>query len=99
MARYTAFLDACELVPTALADSLLRLADRELYRPIWSGRVLEEVVWAVCALHPGLPEQQIRRRVADTDFAFPDASVNGWELLVDSVDLPDPGDRHVLAAA
>jgi hypothetical protein len=30
--RYTALLDACVLVPIALADTLLRVAERELYR-------------------------------------------------------------------
>jgi hypothetical protein len=27
-------LDACVLVPIALADTLLRLAERDLYRPL-----------------------------------------------------------------
>ena len=31
--------------------------------------------------------------------AFPSASVDGYEDLIRSVDLPDPDDRHVLAAA
>jgi hypothetical protein len=31
--------------------------------------------------------------------SFPDAIVTDWESLVDAVELPDPGDRHVIAAA
>lgn len=31
--------------------------------------------------------------------AFPDALVTDWESLADTVRLPDPGDRHVVAAA
>ena len=32
MPRYTAVLDACVLVPIALADTLLRVAEKGLYR-------------------------------------------------------------------
>jgi hypothetical protein len=31
--------------------------------------------------------------------AFPDALVTDWESLVQTIWLPDPGDRHVVAAA
>lgn len=31
--------------------------------------------------------------------AFPHAEVTGWEPLLDGLALPDPDDRHVLAAA
>ena len=42
MPRYTAVLDACVLVPIALADTLLRVAEKGLYRPLWSERILAE---------------------------------------------------------
>ncbi|MBK1661208.1 hypothetical protein [Paracraurococcus ruber] len=32
------------------------------------------------------------------DRVLPEAEVRGWEPLVDGLSLPDPGDRHVLAA-
>lgn len=31
--------------------------------------------------------------------AIPDASITGYEHLIDELELPDPDDRHVLAAA
>jgi hypothetical protein len=31
--------------------------------------------------------------------AFTDANVTGWEAVAAGLDLPDPDDRHVLAAA
>lgn len=33
------------------------------------------------------------------DAEFPDSLVAGYEGLIESLDLPDPDDRHVLAAA
>jgi hypothetical protein len=30
------------LMPIALADTLLRVAEKGLYRPLWSGRILAE---------------------------------------------------------
>lgn len=33
---FSAFLDACVLVPSTKADLLLHLAEDEFYRPLWS---------------------------------------------------------------
>jgi len=54
MPRYTAVLDACVLVPIALADTLLRVAEKGLYRPLWSGRILAEAQAATGEIHPGI---------------------------------------------
>ncbi|MGO8960975.1 MAG: hypothetical protein ACLQFR_26940 [Streptosporangiaceae bacterium] len=47
MPRYAAVLDACSLVPIALADTLLRVAEKGLYRPLWSERILAEAQQAI----------------------------------------------------
>lgn len=39
MTRFTAFLDACVLVPIAPCDTLLRMADCGAFRPLWSEQV------------------------------------------------------------
>lgn len=41
-------------MPIALADTLLRPAEADLYRPVWSERVLDEMVDAVESVHPNL---------------------------------------------
>lgn len=99
MSRYTALLDACVLVPVALADTLLRLAEHGLYRPLWSERILDETTSAIERVHPDLADGRARRRATAMTAAFPDALVTGWEPLVDGITLPDPDDRHVVAAA
>lgn len=99
MARYSALLDACTMVPVVLADTLLRVAERELYRPLWSRAILDEAQCAIRAVHPHLDPAALARRFADMETTFEDALVTGWEPLVDGISLPDPDDRHVVAAA
>ncbi|HVA05108.1 MAG TPA: PIN domain-containing protein [Acidimicrobiales bacterium] len=92
-------LDACVLVPVTAADTLLRLAEREMYRPVWSERIITEAKRTVERLHPELSERQIDHRFRCMSEAFEDASVSGWESLEDSIVLPDENDRHVVACA
>ncbi len=99
LARYAAVLDACVLVPIALADTLLRIAERGLYRPLWSDRILAEAADAVIEIHPDIAPELIYKRFAAMRSTFEDAGVEGWEALEATVALPDPNDRHVLAAA
>lgn len=96
---YAAVLDSCVLVPNALCDTLLRLAEAGFYRPLWSERILEEVADAVLTIRPDVDRDRIQRRLDAMVTAFDDANVSGWEAVAAGLDLPDPDDRHVLAAA
>ena len=95
MSRYTVVLDACVLVPVSLADTLLRIAEKGLYRPLWSDRILAEAREAIEEIHPGI---SVDKRFADMRDAFGDALVTGWEGLQAGISLPDADDRHVVAA-
>jgi predicted nucleic acid-binding protein len=99
VAKFSALLDACTLVPVSLADTFLSLAEAGLYRPLWSDRILEEVSLAVGRIHPELPPEAVERRIAVMQDFFDDANVTSWEVLESVVALPDPDDAHVLAAA
>ena len=96
MSRYAAVLDACVLVPIALADTLLRTAEKGLYRPLWSDRILGEAQTAIEEIHSGI---DVQKRFTDVREAFDDALVTGWEGLEAGISLPDSDDRHVVAAA
>jgi predicted nucleic acid-binding protein len=96
MPRSAALLDACALVPIALADTLLRVAEKGLYRPLWSDRILSEAQEAIEEIHPGI---DVQKRFTDMRDAFDDALVTGWEQLESAISLPDQDDRHVVAAA
>ena len=79
-----------------LCDTLLRLAEAEAYRPLWSTDILTELRRNV--IEAGIPADRIDRRIANMCRSFPDATVAGYESLVDGM-TNDPKDRHVLAAA
>ena len=96
MPRYTAVLDACVLVPIALADTLLRVAEKGLYRPLWTDRILSEAQAAIEEVHPGI---DVSKRFAGMREAFDDSLITGWEDLEGGLSLPDEDDRHVVAAA
>ena len=99
MDRFTALLDANVIYPAGLRDVLLRLAARNLYRPKWSDAIHDEWMRNVRADRPDLPPEALTRTRAVMDEHFPDARVTGYEPWVDGLDLPDPADRHVVAAA
>jgi predicted nucleic acid-binding protein len=96
---YAAVLDANVLVPSALCDTLLRLAADGFYRPLWSEQILKEVEHAILRIRPELDHARVTRRIDAMRTAFIDANVEGWEEVAAGLDLPDPDDRHVLAAA
>jgi hypothetical protein len=96
MPRYTAVLDACVLVPIALADTLLRVAEKGLYCPLCSDRILAEAQAATEEIHPGI---DAGKRFAQMREAFDDALVTGWEELQSGIRLPDQDDRHVVRSA
>ena len=99
MAIYAAVLDACVMVPVSLCDTLLRLAEARMFRPVWSERILAETHTAIVAVHPELREDLVDRRSRYMTDSFPGACIDGFERIEEALMLPDPGDRHVLAAA
>lgn len=90
-----AVLDASVLFPISLCDLLLRLAERDLYRPRWSALILEETRRSL-ARRLGVDAEQ---RVAAMTRTFRDALVPPAPRLERTLNLPDPDDRHVVATA
>lgn len=94
-----AVLDANVLYGAFGRDVLLRLAAAGLYRPRWTARIEAEWVGALLAERPDLAPERLARTCAAMARAFPDAAVSGYEAHEDDLRLPDPDDRHVVAAA
>lgn len=99
MDRLTALLDAYVLYPAGLRDLLLRLADRYLFAQLWSPDIHADWIRNLLADRPDIDPAVLDRTRSILDRHFPDALVTGFDNLVSEFDLPDPDDRHVLAAA
>jgi predicted nucleic acid-binding protein len=95
----TVVLDANVLFPFSLRDTLLRLAQQELFAVAWSDRILDEMARNLVA--KGITTADQATRLADQmRRAFPEAAQN-----LDAIAALEPAltndehDRHVLAAA
>jgi hypothetical protein len=94
-----ALLDACVLYPAPLRDLLMRLAVSDLFRARWTDAIHDEWTRNVLANRPDLSAASLARCRRLMDEHVPDCLVTGYEPLVPALTLPDPDDRHVLAAA
>jgi predicted nucleic acid-binding protein len=98
VSRFSVILDACVLYPAPLRDLLLRLALTGLFKARWTDAIHEE--WITAVLRQGKHSQEQLERTRDLmDAHALDAKVTGYESLIETLTLPDPDDRHVLAAA
>ncbi len=91
-------LDANVLMPSILRAVLLGAAAAGGFAPLWSARILEE--WARAARRRGPEvEAEARAAIAALRAEWPGAEVPADPDLEATLALPDPDDRHVLAAA
>ncbi len=95
----TAVYDANILYPAPLRDLFIRLAQAGLVRARWTETIHDEWLRNVLRDHPHLSPQRLERTRALMNEAVRDCLVTGYEELIESLALPDPDDRHVLAAA
>jgi predicted nucleic acid-binding protein len=92
--------DANVLYPNTLRDLLIRIANQpHLVQAKWTDKILDEMLDALRKNFPDISEEKTTRLRGLMNDAVRDCLVSGYEPLIDSLDLPDPDDRHVLAAA
>lgn len=97
---YTALLDANVLYPAVTRDILMRLAVTDIYKARWSNDIHREWIENLLENEPKRERAKLERTRELMDLNVRDALVTGYEPLIPGiVGLPDPGDRHVLAAA
>jgi hypothetical protein len=91
-------LDANLLYPFQLRNLRVQFGVDGIVAPRWTARIHEE--WMGNLAKAGrVPLDRLRRTRDLMDRALPDADVQGWELHMEGLALPDSDHRHVLAAA
>ncbi|MBB4913221.1 putative nucleic acid-binding protein [Streptosporangium saharense] len=91
--------DANVLYGKTLRDLLIRLAMTGRLQAKWTGKILDEMQRNLAANRPDIPEEKLDKLRLLMNSAVRDCLVEGYETLVEGLKLPDPDDRHVLAAA
>jgi len=83
-----------------MTDALLSLATAGLFAAKWTVRIEQEWIHALETRRPALAGKLVTRRDSMRD-AIPDWEVpeKAWQAVAREIQLPDPNDVHVLAAA
>lgn len=99
MSHFTALFDACVLYPAQLRSLLMHLALTDLFRAKWTDAIHEEWMRSVLEKYPDRTRADVERVRNLMNENVRDCLVTGYEDLIPALSLPDPDDRHVLAAA
>lgn len=91
--------DACVLYPAPLRDLLMRVAQAGLVRARWTDHILDECFRNIAVARPEIPTTALERTRRLMNASIANALITDWESLIAGLELPDPDDRHVLAAA
>jgi hypothetical protein len=91
--------DASVLYPRPTRDLLVRIAQARLVQAKWTDQILDEVFDNLRENRPDLAPDALDRTRKLMICAVRDCLVTGYEPLMPGLELPDPSDRHVLAAA
>jgi predicted nucleic acid-binding protein len=99
ISTFTAFFDANVFYGARLRSLMLYLAQTKMFRARWSEHIHDEWMRNLLLKRPDLSVADLAGTRRQMDAAVLDALVTGYQPLIETLTLPDPGDRHVLAAA
>jgi predicted nucleic acid-binding protein len=95
---FVVLYDANTLYPNALRDLCIRISLSGLVQAKWTQQIIEEMTGALTR-NRGIQPAKLARLAELVNNSVPDCLVTGYEPLIEGLKLPDPDDRHVLAAA
>jgi len=96
---FVALYDTDALFPNSQRDLLIRIGMTGLVQAKWTQRIIDDLGVALARSFPDIPDERLERLKGLINGSVPDCLVTGYGPLIDSLKLPDPDDRHVLAAA
>jgi hypothetical protein len=94
-----AVYDACILYPFHLRNVMIQAAVDGLVQPRWTDEIHQGWIRNLMAGTAGIPSDRLQRTRRLMDNALPAATVRAYSVHIPAVSLPDPNDRHVVAAA
>jgi len=94
-----AVYDACVLYPFHLRNVLIQCAFDGLVAARWTDNIHAEWMRNLAANSPGTETGRLEATRDKMKAVLPDADVADYQALIPDLSLPDPDDRHVLAAA
>jgi hypothetical protein len=94
-----AVFDACILYPFHLRNIVVQAAVDRLVEARWTDEIHDEWIRNLAARAPAIPMERLQSARRLMDDALPAAMVTGYKDRIAEVNLPDPDDRHVVAAA
>lgn len=100
--KLIAVCDACALYSITMADLLTSLGEAGLYQPKWTKDIHEEWIRNVIENRGAtgiVTREKLEARRDAMIEAIEGSLVEDYEDLIPMLNLPDPNDRHVLAAA
>ncbi|MDE3038127.1 MAG: PIN domain-containing protein [Pseudomonadota bacterium] len=95
----TAVYDACVFYPAALRDLLMNIASAGLCRARWTEEIHDEWISALLKNRSDIKPSALAITRELINNSVRDAVVTHYQSLIRRLSLPDPNDRHVLAAA
>lgn len=94
-----AVYDACVLYPFHPRNVLIQCAFDGLVEARWTDDIHDEWMRNLAANNPALPIERLEATRDRMKSVLPEADVANYRPLIADLTLPDPDDRHVLAAA
>jgi hypothetical protein len=93
-----AVFDACILYPFHVRNILVQAAVDRLVEARWTDEIHDEWIRNLATSAPAIPMERLQNTRRLMNDALPEAMVSGYKHHVPAVNLPDPDDRHVVAA-